>query len=139
MPCRPFVYQRSMSSSLHSSENTKSTLACLTAALPSAPCGTVQLDTAPPIEKPKQTVPTGFSSDPPPGPAIPVMPTPISARAARAAPGRGKAGDMALRTVIYGGTRQPFPMAARTGSRIGAGDRDLLYQNAALGYLDPPV
>ena len=85
-----------MSSSLHSSENTKSTLACLTAALPSAPCGTVQLDTAQPIEKPKQTVanlgdeiyyvPTGFSSDPPPGPAIPVMPTPISARAARAAP-----------------------------------------------------
>lgn len=56
-----------------------------------------------------------------------------------AAPGRGKAGDMALRTVIYGGTRQPFPMAARTGSRIGAGDRDLLYRNAALGYLDPPV
>ena len=55
------------------------------------------------------------------------------------APGRGKAGDMALRTVIYGGTRQPFPMAARTGSRIGAGDRDLLYRNAALGYLDPPV
>lgn len=51
----------------------------------------------------------------------------------------GKAGDMALRTVIYGGTRQPFPMAARTGSRIGAGDRDLLYRNAALGYLDPPV
>ena len=59
--------------------------------------------------------------------------------AARAAPGRGKAGDMALRTVIYGGTRQPFPMAARTGSRIGAGNRDLLYRNAALGYLDPPV
>ena len=42
----------------------------------------------------KQTVPTGLSSVPPPGPAMPVMPTPTSAPSAATRPVGQRLGDL---------------------------------------------
>ena len=72
----------------------------------------------------KQTVPTGFSSVPPPGPAIPVIPIPISAPNRGRRPGGQRLGDLgrhraeALDQIrIDPGQRRPWPRWSRRPPR----------------------